>query len=106
MDPGSVSAPLRAAQHPGHATLSLAVKAKISEMIVLWDLGGGSARRRWRRGTGNEGVGEHVRSRFHWAKIAGENCGSQDPHRIEENLFLLPDRSFRGANSFRKSTSL
>jgi hypothetical protein len=29
---------------------------------------GDSTRRRYRRGTGNEGVGEHVRTRFHLGK--------------------------------------
>ena len=43
-------------------------------------------------GSGNEGVGEHVRTRFHWGKeIAGEIADLRSAPN-EENLFLLPDR--------------
>jgi hypothetical protein len=44
-----------------------------------------------RHGTGNEGVGEHVRTRFHLAKIAGEIADSRSAPN-EENSFLLPNR--------------
>ncbi|MBI5264292.1 MAG: hypothetical protein HY852_21020 [Bradyrhizobium sp.] len=54
----------------------------------------GEMKRRTRPGEGNEGVGEHVRTKSHLGrKAAGEIAepwwGSA---ANEENLFLLPDR--------------
>jgi hypothetical protein len=49
---------------------------------------------------GNEGVGEHVRTRFHlglWAKLPGEIADHLRSAPNEENLFLLPDRFLEGA---------
>ena len=45
------------------------------------------------RARGNEGVGEHVRTRFHaglWAPVKLRIVKDTAPN--EENLFLLPDR--------------
>jgi hypothetical protein len=40
-------------------------------------------------GTGNEGVGEHVRTRFHLGlKIAGEIAELRDPHRTKKTDFF------------------
>jgi hypothetical protein len=62
---------------------------ELSEM----NLGKSKHRRQW-RGNGNEGVGEHVRTRFHLGLLGPVKLRSSqgDPHRTKKNLFLLPDR--------------
>jgi len=49
-------------------------------------------------GYSNEGVGEHVRIRFHLAAWWPDEIADHRSAPNEENLFLLPDR-FPGANS-------
>jgi hypothetical protein len=49
-------------------------------------------------GNSNEGVGEHVRTRFHLAALRPDEIADHGSAPNEENLFLLPDR-FPGANS-------
>src|SRR5882757_3704160 len=48
-------------------------------------------------GCWNEGVGEHVRTRFHFGAFAPVKLRTPlgDPHRTKKNLFLLPDRFWR-----------
>ncbi len=65
----------------------------------------GKAHRAW-----NEGVGEHVRTRFHGLR----GNWTLEPKKLrtavgfapnEENLFLLPDRPLSGANSLERRSS-
>jgi hypothetical protein len=57
------------------------------------DRGNRGAGRHW-RGTGNEGVGEHVRTRFHLRLAspsgleAGEIADRKDPHRTKKTCFF------------------
>ena len=46
-------------------------------------------------GSGNEGVGEHVRTKFHFDREATRETAEPEtgPAPNEENLFLLPDRN-------------
>ena len=57
------------------------------------NLGKSKHRRQW-RGNRNEGVGEHVRTRFHLGPLGPVKLRSSqgDPHRTKKHLFLLPDR--------------
>lgn len=57
------------------------------------NLGKSKHRRQW-RGNRNEGVGEHVRTRFHLGLLGPVKLRSSqgDPHRTKKHLFLLPDR--------------
>jgi hypothetical protein len=51
------------------------------------------------RPSGNEGVGEHVRTRFHLGKDAGEIADLWDPHRTKKTCFFC-------RTGFRKSELL
>jgi hypothetical protein len=70
--------------------------ARRSDAADLRDLGDRSAGRQpggRRLALGNEGVGEHVRTRFHpGQESAGEIADLKKSAPNEENLFLLPDR--------------
>jgi hypothetical protein len=52
-------------------------------------------------GTGNEGVGEHVRTRFHMGLVSPVKLRIIGSAPNEENLFLLPDR-FSKERTLRK----
>lgn len=51
---------------------------------------------------GNEGVGEHVRTKSQLAKSAGETADLWI-RTDEENFFLLPSRVFVRANSIKNN---
>jgi hypothetical protein len=55
-----------------------------------------------RAGMQNEGVGEHVRGKFHFGEGRRWNCGARAPHRLKNAsttmLVLLPDRFSERAN--------
>jgi hypothetical protein len=54
----------------------------------------------------NEGVGEHVRSRFHRAALPTDEIADHRSAPNEENLFLLPDRLSRSELRERRSSRL
>jgi hypothetical protein len=56
-------------------------------------------------GPGNEGVGEHVRTRFHVGALGPGEIADQRSAPNEENLFLLPDRFSERANSSKGRSS-
>jgi hypothetical protein len=67
------------------------------QILGIWEIGSqgasGTGLEGRRLALGNEGVGEHVRTRFHpGQESAGEIADLKKSAPNEENLFLLPDR--------------
>jgi hypothetical protein len=54
---------------------------------------------------GNEGVGEHVRTRFHLRPLEPVKLRTERSAPNEESLFLLPDRLSKRANSSKIRSS-
>jgi hypothetical protein len=81
-----------AAPLPARTKASAGLKPGLDRAGV-WIPGKSSAGRDW-RGTGNEGVGEHVRTRFHLRLAsrlgleAGEIADRKDPHRTKKTCFF------------------
>jgi hypothetical protein len=58
--------------------------------------------RLYQRRHGNEGVGEHVRTRFHLRLVSPVKLRTLRSAPNEENLFLLPDRFSGKSELFKK----
>ena len=93
MGPGSAEQHKSAAPRAGHDAVADCASCGPSENINVRIRGNRGAGRHW-RGTGNEGVGEHVRTRFHLRLAsrsgleAGEIADRKDPHRTKKTCFF------------------